>query len=158
LLAAALAPGGATAAQTPEERIELLEAKLQALTERVTVLEDQVAGAGTASADDGVVWQLGPGLGGRPLRVSHKSLDAAHGVVELLLEITAPLADPARWRVGVEAPVALTLRAPAGGERRLPMTLLRGAKLEPGAHLHLFAEIAPALLAGATQLRIELTD
>ncbi len=159
LIGGLLAPSWTVAAQTPEERIELLEAQVQALTERVMALDDQVAGSGGAeTTDSGVAWQLGAGLAGRPLRVAHKTVDADRGLVELLLEITAPLPEPARWRVGAEAPIAVVLRAADGAEQRLPMRLLRGAKLESGGHLHLIAETDPARLAGATLLRVEPAD
>jgi hypothetical protein len=58
----------ASAGQTPEERLELLEAKVKALTERVATLETgPSAGITTDSDDAGVAWQLGSGLSGRPL-------------------------------------------------------------------------------------------
>ena len=151
-----LAPSWIAAAQTPEERVELLEAKVESLTVRVTALEARGDSTGsTEISEDGVAWQLGAGLADRPLRVSHKSVDADRGVVELLLRITAPLPEPARWQVGATAPVVVLLRTPDGAEQRLPMTLLRGAMLQPGGHLHLIAETDPAQLAGATLLRVE---
>jgi hypothetical protein len=154
LLAAAVALPAA-AAQTPEARIELLEARVEALTARVAALEargDDVSAAEPTEA--GIAWQLGAGIDGRPLRVSYKVLDRDQGRIELLLEITEPLPDAASWQAGAPAPIAVTLRAPDGTERALPLTLLRGAKLAPGGHLHLAAELDPALAAGATQLRI----
>ena len=155
LLALTLAAGSALAAQTPEERILLLEAKLNALTERVQALEGATAPEAASQPDNtGVAWPFGAAVSGTPLRVSHKSFDINKGRLDLLLEITAPLPDAAAWRTGNPSPLAVTLRSPAGTNRTLPMTLLRGARLEPGGQLHQAADMEPALTAAATQLQI----
>jgi hypothetical protein len=155
LLLAALAgfalPGSAGAEQTPEERIGRLEAQVRALTERIAVLE---AGDSSAAAGD-VVWQLDEDLRGRTFRVVHKALDANDGRVELLLQVTAPVPAPERWMQGGPAPIRVTLRAPNGSEKRLYLTLIRGASFAPGKHLHLLAELEPAVAAGTTEILIE---
>jgi hypothetical protein len=158
-LAAALSSPPLAAGQRAAERIDMLEAEVRALAERVTTLEaagttDSGAGSGT----DGIAWQLGDGLRGQPLRISHRAMDIDKGRIELLLEITEPLPAPARWQTGRPAPIVLTLRAPDGTEHSMPMTLLRGAKLEPGGQLHLIAELEPALAAAATQVSVEQSD
>jgi hypothetical protein len=147
----------AAAQQTAAERIELLEAKLRALTERVAALEaDQ--GDAVAPEPGSIAWVLGDDLRGRPFRIAHKALDLDNGRVELLLQITEPVPAAERWIPGGPAPVRLTLRTPDGGERRLYMMLLRGRSFEPGRHLHLLAEIDPAVAAGATQIVVEHAD
>ena len=153
----ALASVPAAAQQTAAERIELLEAKLRALTARVTALE---ASQGNAVAPEpgGIAWVLGDDLRGRPFRIAHKALDLDDGRVELLLQITEPVPAAERWIAGGPAPILLTLRTPEGGERRLYMTLLRGRSFEPGSHLHLLAELDPAVAAGASQIVIEHAD
>jgi hypothetical protein len=157
LLTAAAIPMPGAAEQTAEERIELLEAKVRALAERVTTLE---AGTGAAAASEqvGIAWLLGDELRGRPFRIVHKALDVDGGRVELLLQITEPIAAPERWLAGGPAPIRLTLTAPDGRERLQYMTLLRGASFEPGKHLHLLAELDPALAAAASQIRVEHAD
>jgi hypothetical protein len=155
LLAAVALP--AAAEQTPEERIELLEARLQALSARVAALEataDQPAAAERGE----VAWLLGEDLRGRPFRIAHKALDVDGGRLELLLQITEPVPGTERWLPGGPAPIRLTLRAPDGAERHLYMTLLRGASFEPGKHLHLLAEMDPAVAAAASQIVIEHAD
>ncbi|WP_200233152.1 hypothetical protein [Thiohalocapsa halophila] len=156
-LAWVLASVPAAAQQTAAERIELLEAKLRALTARVTALE---ASQGNAVAPEpgGIAWVLGEDLRGRPFRIAHKALDLDDGRVELLLQITEPVPGAERWIAGGPAPIRLTLRTPDGSERRFYMTLLRGASLEPGGHLHLLAELDPALAAGASQIVVEHAD
>lgn len=143
--------GTAAAEQTPEERIGRLEAQVRALTERIAALE---AGDGSAAAGD-VVWQLDEDLRGRTFRVVHQALDADDGRVELLLQVTAPVPAPERWMQGGPAPIRVTLRAPDGSERLLYMTLIRGASFEPGKHLHLLAELEPAVAAGTTEILVE---
>jgi hypothetical protein len=156
LLAAAVALPAA-AEQTDAARIELLEGKLQALAERVAALEAH-RGQPAAAGGGEVVWLLGEELRGRPFRIAHKALDVDDGRLELLLQITEPVPGADRWILGEPAPIRLTLRAADGGERLSYMTLLRGASFEPGRHLHLLAEIDPAVAAAASQIFIEHAD
>jgi hypothetical protein len=153
LLAAAVALPAA-AEQTDAARIELLEAKLQALTERVAALEAD-RGQPAAARGGEVVWLLAEELRGRPFRIAHKALDVDDGRLELLLQITEPVPGADRWILGGPAPIRLTLRAADGRERLLYMTLLRGASFEPGRHLHLLAEMSPAAAAAASEILIE---
>ncbi|WP_295888355.1 hypothetical protein [uncultured Thiohalocapsa sp.] len=147
----------AVAGQTPAERIELLEAKVRVLTERVTALEAD-RGDTAASEPGGIAWVLGDDLRGRPFRIAHKALDLDDGRVELLLQITEPVQATERWMLGGPAPIRLILRAADGSERHLYMTLLRGASFEPGRHLHLLAEMDPALAAATSQIVVEHAD
>jgi hypothetical protein len=148
----------AAAEQTAAERIELLEAKLRALTARVAALEASPGNAAAPEPGGGIAWVLDNDLRGRPFRIAHKALDLDDGRVELLLQITEPVPSAERWIAGGPAPIRLTLRTPEGGERRFYMTLLRGRSLEPGGHLHLLAELEPALAAGASQIVVEHAD
>ncbi len=143
----------AAAEQTSEQRIERLEAQIRALTDRVAGLEADRSAA--AAEDRDAPWLLGDDLRGSPFRIVHKTLDADRGRVELLLQITAPVAAPERWMPGGPAPIRLTLTAPDGRDQSLYMTLLRGASFEPGKHLHLLAELDPSAAAAASRLQIE---
>ncbi len=158
MLTWALGSMPAAAEQTAAERIELLEAKLRALTERVAALEASPGNAAAPEPGGGIAWVLGDDLRGRPFRIAHKALDLDDGRVELLLQITEPVPSAERWIAGGPAPIRLTLRTPDGSERRFYMTLLRGRSLEPGGHLHLLAELEPALAAGASQIVVEHAD
>jgi hypothetical protein len=105
------------------------------------------SGASTSSSSSsstgtGVEWRLGAALSGEPLRVTATELDKQRGVVDLLLKIEAPLPDSAAWPREPGRPVPVVLRAEdATGATlaELPMVLVRGPSLEPGAYLHLRA-------------------
>jgi hypothetical protein len=105
------------------------------------------SGASTSSSSSsstgtGVEWRLGAELSGEPLRVTATELDKQRGVVDLLLKIEAPLPDSAAWPREPGRPVPVVLRAEdATGATlaELPMVLVRGPSLEPGAYLHLRA-------------------
>ncbi len=94
-----------------------------------------------------------------PLRVTHKEFDRDRGRVDLLLQITAPLQDPEHWdAVGSEVPVMLRLRGADGVEQVQAFTLARGNRIEPGAFVHLIADIDPARAAAAGQFIIAPAD
>lgn len=145
-------------------RVLQLEAQVRALTERLSALERAGAAQHTAAsaeaqpgvADSGVVWLIDDYIGNSPFRVSHKEFNAAQGRIELLLQVTAPLNDPAPWSTpGARVPVAVTLRGADGEQARQHFMLGRGTRTEPGSHLHLYADIDPASAAAARQLVVE---
>lgn len=155
-----------------DQRILELEARLQVLSERIDLLEQRPAtdgpstppsaqlGADSTSADaSGVVWTLGTRLADGPWRITHKAFDRGRGRVDLLLQITAPLQDPEHWaKVGGEVPMLLRMRGAYGIEHVQALTLARGNRLEPGAYIHLQADIDPARSAAVGQFIIELAD
>jgi hypothetical protein len=147
-------PATAAAEQLPEVRIERLEAQVRALTERIAALEAEQSPA----APGEIAWQLDQDLNGRTFRVVHQALDADDGRVELLLQVAAPVPVPEHWMQGSPAPIRLTLRAADGSEQGLYMTLIRGASVEPGKHLHLLAELDPAIAAATSLILIEYAD
>jgi hypothetical protein len=165
------------ARETIDERMLELEAQVRTLSERVELLEQRAvtagprasAAAGTGSGSRsglasstsgaGIVWSLDPGVAGSPLRVTHKEFDRNSGRVDLLVEITAPVQDPQRWdEVGGDVPVMLRLRSADGAEHVQAFTLARGKRIEPGAFVHLIADIDPARAATAAQFIIAPTD
>jgi len=158
----ALAPAAGSAEPRADARLSALEARVAELEARIAALEqrDQARDSGEADPDTGLVWTLAddPALGA--FRISYKQLDAGTGRVELLLEITAPLEDPARWAgpgvaPGTPVPLQVRLRSPDGRETIAPLTLIRGTSADPGARLHLGASVDPAPAAAARQLIIE---
>lgn len=145
------------AGQALDGRIMQLEAQVRALLERVQALEASAAVPVVASAaDDGVVWTFGDPVDGSPLKVSYKGLDRNAGSVELLVQVTAPLADPAAWTAS--PPLRVTLHDVDGGSTEARFALVRGSRVDPGAHLHLRATVDPARAAAARQLVIGGAD
>lgn len=140
-----------------ETRLAAVEARLERLALEIEALREPPAptasapnpSAPTTSSTGGdraaaVTWRFGPKLDGEPLRVAAETLDRAHDRVELLIEIKAPLAVTEAWprAPGAPTPLVVIARDNTGAviaER--PMTLLRGSRLEPGAYLHLGAQL-----------------
>ena len=159
---AALLPLGSQADDAAQQRLLELEQQLQILTGRVELLERRAAapqpGVTAGLPADGVVWSFDDYVNGTQFKVSHKSLDKHSGRLDLLLQTMAPLADPDQWTdVGSTVPIALTLRSVDGAETHTTFTLGRGARLEPGAHLHLQATIDPLQAAAVRHLIIRGT-
>lgn len=139
-------------------RLAQLEARTELLTKRLARVEqaaqaahptDQLAAAKPAttatSMGSPVDWRLGAGLQGEPLRVAAQTFDQRRGRVEVLLEIKAPLADADAWprQPGLQVPVIMIARDSSGVvAAEQPLTLIRGASQEPGAYLHLGAELS----------------
>ncbi|MCF7994195.1 MAG: hypothetical protein K9L88_05090 [Chromatiaceae bacterium] len=139
-------------------RLALLEARTALLTERLAQLEQEVqltpsadqpaaatAVAAVTSKDSAVDWRLGAGLQGDSLRVAAQTFDQRRGRVEVLLEIKAPLADADAWprQPGLQVPVIMIARDNSGAvAAEQPLTLMRGPSQEPGAYLHLGAELS----------------
>lgn len=157
------------ALQSMQQRLLELEARLHTLDDRLDRLEQHAVTAGASAGVEagqassttvaGIVWTLDARITDGPLRLTHKEFDRNRGRVDLLLEITAPLQDPARWdEVGGEVPVMLTLRGVDGTEHARAFTLARGQRIEPGAFVHLSADIDPARAATAGHFIIAPTD
>lgn len=135
-------------------RIDALEARTAGLAAQLARLEQastpppqaevpaSAAGPMTVSAG----WRLGPGLGGDPISIVEKTFDERSGRVEALLRIEAPLSDIDAWPrlPGQPVPILLEARDSSGAIAfSQPMTLLRGTSLEPGAYLHIGADLPP---------------
>ncbi|MBK5969465.1 hypothetical protein CCR91_11990 [Thiorhodovibrio winogradskyi] len=137
-----------------ETRLVALEARLERLAIEVEALREPPSSApntpaATAPAvaggrEETVAWRFGPNLDGDPLRVAAETLDRARDRVELLLEIKAPLGAADAWPRQPGQPTPLVVIAKDNGGAVIaetPMTLLRGSRLEPGAYLHLGAQL-----------------
>jgi len=149
-----------------------MEARLRTLSDRIDLLERRAATAAanntaisagtdhaTSATAAGIVWTLDARVTDSPLRLTHKEFDRNRGRVDLLLQITAPLEHPERWdEVGTEVPLMLRLRGADGVELAQAFTLARGNRLDPGAFVHLIADIDPARAAAAGQLIIAPAD
>jgi hypothetical protein len=159
-------------AQEPiEQRMLEMEARLRTLSDRVDMLERRAVtakadtttsattSAGTSATAAGIIWTLDARVTDSPLRVTHKEFDRDRGRVDLLVQITAPLQDSEHWgEVGSEVPVTLKLRGVDGAEQVQAFTLARGKRIEPGAFVHLIADIDPARAATAGQFIIAPAD
>lgn len=130
-----------------EARIDLLAARLDQLEKRRQRDEPAPSSATDRTVSEGAIqWGLGPGLDGVPLLVTEKNFDRRRGRVEVLLQIKAALTDADDWstQAGQSVPVQLTVKDVTGAVvSDRSMTLLRGASHEPGAFLHLAAELPP---------------
>ncbi len=157
LLIALLALPWATgsAQDSPEARIQALEARLERLAERVEVLEGQAgaAGAGTRTGKD-LVWTFDEGLTGSPFRVIQQELDRRTGQVDLLLTLVAEPPDADLWRaaqVGALVPLAVTATLSGGATLGpIPLTLHRRSAFTPGVQVHVMAQL-PGLDAKAVR-------
>jgi hypothetical protein len=155
---AALVPAAAGADQDVQRRLGELEARVQALTLRLEALESRATAPpptpATASLTaEGIVWTFDDHVNGTPFKVTHKTIDKRSGRIDILLLITDALPDPAAWAVvGARVPLALTLRGGDGTEIAAGVTLARGPRLEPGAHLHVQAQVEPVQAAAARQI------
>jgi hypothetical protein len=129
-------------------RLQQLEARLEEVLRRLERLESQgTQGTSTTSlrSEDGVQWSFDLNLSQEPFNVTHQSFDRASGRFDLLLKVVAPIRDPKTWQVAPGAPVpvvAVLTLADGTANESVVFHLARGPKLDPGAKLHLKAEIA----------------
>lgn len=142
-----------------EARIEQLSARLEQRQHSQPLRADPSAAqpAAAGSAGKAVTWRLGARVDGEPLRVAAESLDRARDQVELLLEVVAPLADAEAWpqQPGQRAPLVVIASDSTGTViAETPMRLLRGSSREPGAYLHVGAQLPPQ--AGARVHSLEV--
>jgi len=168
VLAVAVAQSIVRSPSESEQRLEALEQRVDALAQRLDELALASSSAGqpdqaepsTPSAADGAVdWRLAEALQGQPLRVAAKHFNARRGRLELLLEITSALPDAERWPAQPGQPVPLILTArDALGEKIVtrPMALLRGPSVEPGAYLHLGAELPEGVADRIKVIHVDL--
>jgi hypothetical protein len=147
----------------PETRIDGLEARLEGLTRRVQALETLLKGSGPGNAASSApkgepIWDLDDYSRESPFQVIQRTLDREVGRVDLLLGVTGPIPDLPDWaklEKGAPVPLLLTLDLGDGvAASPLPLTLERGARLEPGSRLHVSAQLEPSLAKRVRQIRV----
>jgi hypothetical protein len=159
----AAAPLGASDID-PQTRIDGLEARLEGLTRRVQALETLIKESGPGS---GIIadpkgeptWELDDYSRSNPFQVILRSLDRESGRVDLLLTVVATIPDLAVWAAvprGGMVPLLLTAELAGDGPAApLALHLERATRWDPGARIHLKAQLDPGLAKRVRQVRIE---
>lgn len=164
LLAAppAAAMGGKPALEDVEQRIKQLEQRYRDLLERIEIMESTTFGVVAEETDpsapggDAVVWTFDDYLEKRPFKVLYKSLDREDGQIELLLQVTGAVPDANAWTANDKTvPVTVTLRTAAGRETHANFQRQRGGGVDPGANVHIRADIGVEQAAMARQIVIQ---
>jgi hypothetical protein len=150
-----------------DTRVEALEARLDALTRRVSGLETAIREAGGVAAaapgtKDRPAWVFDTYVQGSPFRVLQQELDRASGRVDLLLDVVAELPDKERWPAaaqGGQVPLVLVAepayRAPGAP---VPLVLERATRIVTGARLHLSARLDSTEAQSLRRIRIGHVD
>jgi hypothetical protein len=161
LLLAATPPTGTLADPTAEApRLQALEQRVDDLARRLQQLESgSETGASTSAAPKpgDIHWSFDAALSRGPFNVTHQSFDRGTGRFDVLLKIVAPIPDPLPWRVEAGAPVPVVARiglADGTASETLVFRLARGPKLDPGAVLHLEAQVPPEQAAAISGLSV----
>ncbi len=162
-LASAAEPIRAESRIDMDTRVEALEARLDALTRRVTGLETAIketgGGAAAAPGTKGEpAWVFDTYVQGSPFRVLQKELDRTSGRVDVLLDVVAQLPDKDRWPAAAQGqPVPLVLIAEMayrGPGAPIPLVLERATRIVPGARIHLSARLDPAEAQSVRRIRV----
>lgn len=152
-----------------KKRLVELEDKLDVLTHRLDRLEMSGGSSSglkasvspvpqSSSSSRKVEWQFDDYLSGSPFRVTAMEVDKRRGSAEILLGVTELPADAAAWPTDAGQPVPLVLIArdsTAGVAAKLPLHLVRASKLEPGAHVHVRANLSQEVLGLVRLIRVE---
>lgn len=147
----------------PLTRIDGLEARLEGLTRRVQALETLLKEPGPITAAARSVkgeptWELDDDSRTSPFQVLQKSLDRQSGRVDLLLDVVAPIPDLSDWDSvarGEDSPLML-IADQGEGRPAVPVSLRleRATRLDPGARLHLSAQLEPGIAERVRRIRI----
>jgi hypothetical protein len=147
----------------PQSRIDGLEARLEGLTRRVQALESLLRESGSAattapSVKSQPIWEPDEYCDGDPFRIIQTNLDRESGRVDLLLEVVAPIPDRAAWESvprGDTVPLTLSASEADGGPAsEISLRLERATRFDPGARLHLSAQLGPEVAQRARTIRI----
>jgi hypothetical protein len=144
----------------PQSRIDGLEARLEGLTRRVQALENLLKESGSAppSVKGEASWEPDEYSGSSPFQILQTSLDRESGRAELLLEVVAPIPDLAAWAAaprGHAIPLILTAsQAERGPVTTVGWRLERATRFDPGARLHLSAQLEPEIARRVRTIRI----
>ena len=156
-LAAFMLGTSVAAEQTDAQRLSRLEQQVRALSERIGLLESAQSTGKSETADSGGTrWRFKPPLTGQPFAISQKHLDLDAGAADLLLEVTAPVPDRARWLDDDHrAPLSLIATRADGDEETYPVYLVRPGSLELGSFLHVRTEFNPGLAGQIVDILIQ---
>lgn len=130
-------------------RLQALEQRVDELTRRLQQLESGASSGGSVSAPSktgDIHWSFDAALSRDPFNITHQSFDRGSGRFDVLLKVVAPIPDPTPWQVPSGAPVPVVARiglADGTASESLVFRLARGPRLEPGAILHIEAQVAP---------------
>lgn len=147
----------------PQMRLDGLEARLEGLTRRVQALENLLRGSGSAetaapSVKGEPIWEPDEYSGGNPFQVIQTNLDPESGQADLLLEVVAPIPDLPAWAAvprGDAVPLILTAdQANGGPATAVRLRLERATRFDPGARLHLSAQLEPEIARRVRTIRI----
>jgi hypothetical protein len=130
-------------------RLDALEQRVDDLERRLQQLESGASSGISATAPSktgDIHWAFDKALSRGPFNVTHQSFDRGSGRFDVLLKIVAPIPDPIPWQVQVGTPVPVVAKiglADGTAEESLVFRLARGPRLEPGAILHIEAQVPP---------------
>ncbi len=144
-------------------QIEGLEARLEGLTRRVqaleTLLKESGRGSASAPAPKGEpTWDLDDYSRSSPFQLIQRNLDRKNGRVDLLLDVIEPIPDLRDWATvprGEPVPLQLTPdTGDAGASIPVALRLERATRFEPGARVHLSAQLEPSVAKRVRQIRV----
>ena len=141
-------------------RLQALEQRVDELTRRLQQLESGASSGGSVSAPSktgDIHWSFDAALSRDPFNITHQSFDRGSGRFDVLLKVVAPIPDPTPWQVPSGAPVPVVARiglADGTASESLVFRLARGPRLEPGAILHIEAQVAPDQAAAISGLSV----
>ncbi|SDW21001.1 hypothetical protein [Thiocapsa roseopersicina] len=150
----------ATAPQVDPSSLRALEQRVEELERRVERMGSAPSSGGSASAPSktgDIHWSFDAALSRDPFNVKHQSFDRGSGRFDVLLKVVAPIPDPTPWQVPSGAPVPVAARiglADGTASESLVFRLARGPRLEPGAILHIEAQVPPEQAAAISGLSV----
>lgn len=141
-------------------RLHSLEQRVEELTHRLERLESEADSRDSMSATakpGDIHWRFDAALSRGPFNVTHHSFDRGSGRFDVLLKVVAPIPDPLPWQVAIGAPVPVVAwvgLADGTASESLVFRLARGPKLDPGAVLHLEAQVPSEHAAAISGLSV----
>jgi hypothetical protein len=159
LVLAATPSTGQAADPTPEtSRLQALEQRVDDLVRRLQQLESGAGASAPAAPKPGDIhWSFDAALSRGPFNVTHQSFDRGSGRFDVLLKVVASIPDPRPWQVAIGSPVPVVAKvglADGTASESLVFRLARGPKLDPGAILHLEAQVPPEQAAAISGLSV----
>lgn len=156
----AATPSSSQAADPAAEgsRLQALEQRVDDLARRLRELESGPGASTPAAPKFGDIhWSFDAALSRGPFNVTHHSFDRGSGRFDVLLKVVTPIPDSLPWQVAIGAPVPVVAKvglADGTASESLVFRLARGPKLDPGAILHLEAQVPPEQAAAISGLSV----